>query len=248
MWEREFNNLEDMAKRDRREVSELDRRLALPVGEGKGKKRGYATRSERFQKARRRRQNLATRLADTEKRVEDGRVSITVGGKGLARKRHNLEDAGLTLEEWRQRWDAKRMFLSADGEAGKAWGNETIRVAPGGGGVCSVTIRLPTPLSHLSNTPGRIPTYQLSNPIGWNHLADEWRAQVSSHQAVGYSVRLDAEQEPLVHHRLLVPAAQGYSVRGGGRGVGQVPGGGCELGAPGRPHPGYARQPYRSGL
>ena len=49
MWEREFNNLEDMAKRDRREVSELDRRLALPVGEGKRKKRGYATRSERFQ-------------------------------------------------------------------------------------------------------------------------------------------------------------------------------------------------------
>ena len=98
MWEREFNNLEDMVKRDRREVSELDRRLALPVGEGKPKKRGYATRSERFQKARRR-QKLAARLADTEKRVEDGRVSITVGGKGLARKRHNLEDAGLTLEE-----------------------------------------------------------------------------------------------------------------------------------------------------
>ena len=60
--------------------------------------------------------------------------------------------------------------------------------------MCSVTTRLPTPLSHLSNTPGRIPTYQLSNPIGWNHLADEWRAQVSSHQAVGYSVRLDAER------------------------------------------------------
>ena len=77
---------------------------------------------------------------------------------------------------------------------GKAWGNETIRVAPGDDGECSVTIRLPTPLAHLSNTPGRIPTYQLSDPIGWNHLADEWRAQVSSHQAVGYAIRLDAEQ------------------------------------------------------
>ena len=86
------------------------------------------------------------------------------------------------------------MFLSADGEGGKAWGNETIRVAPGDGGVCSVTIRLPTPLAHLSNTPGGIPTYQLSAPIGWNHLADEWRAQVSSHQAVGYAIRLDAER------------------------------------------------------
>ena len=67
-------------------------------------------------------------------------------------------------------------------------------MAPGAGGVCSVAIRLPTPLSHLSNTPGRIPTYQLSDPIGWNHLADEWRAQVSSHQAVGYAIRLDAER------------------------------------------------------
>ena len=157
------------------------------------KKRGYATRSERYQKARRR-QKLAARLTETEGRLEDGRVSITIGGKGLARKRHNLEAAGLSEAQWRERWNARRMFLSADGEGGKAWGNETIRVAPGDDGECSVTIRLPSPLAHLSNTPGGIPTYQLSNPIGWNHLADEWRAQVSSHQAVGYSVRLDAER------------------------------------------------------
>ena len=158
MWEREVNNLEDLAARDRREMAELGRFLALPVGTGKPKKRGYATRSERYQKARRS-QKLAARLADTEGRLEEGRVSITVGGKGLARKRHNLEAAGLTAEEWRERWNARRMFLSADGEGGKAWGNETIRVAPGDDGECSVTIRLPSPLAHLSNTPGRIPTY-----------------------------------------------------------------------------------------
>ena len=193
MWEREVNNLEDLAARDRREMAELGRCLALPVGEGKPKKRGYATRSERYQKARRS-QKLAARLADTEGRLEEGRVSITVGGKGLARKRHNLEAAGLTAEEWREQWNARRMFLSADGEGGKAWGNETIRVAPGDDGECSVTIRLPSPLAHLSNTPGRIPTYQLSAPIGWNHLADEWRVQVSSHQAVGYAIRFDAER------------------------------------------------------
>ena len=43
MWEREMNNLEALATRDRTEIAELDRRLPLPAGEGKGKKRGYAT-------------------------------------------------------------------------------------------------------------------------------------------------------------------------------------------------------------
>ena len=51
---------------------------------------------------------------------------------------------------------------------------------------------------------------------------------------------------PLVHHRLLVPASREDADRGGSRTVGQVPGGGCELGTPGRLHPGYARQPRRS--
>ena len=45
------------------------------------------------------------------------------------------------------------MVLSADGEAGKAWGNETIRVARHNKDGWSVTIRLPAPLAHLSNTP-----------------------------------------------------------------------------------------------
>ena len=129
MWERELLNLEALEVRDRRELAELDRRLVLPVGKGKGKKRGYATRAERFQK-RRRRQILAARLSDTEQRLTTGRLSIVAGGKRLARKRHNLEEAGITLEEWRRQWNAKRMFISADGETGKAFGNETIRVAP----------------------------------------------------------------------------------------------------------------------
>ena len=47
MWERELLNLEDLESRDRKEIAELGRRLALPLGKGKKKKRGYATRSER---------------------------------------------------------------------------------------------------------------------------------------------------------------------------------------------------------
>ena len=58
-WERELLNLEDLECRDRKEIAELGRRLALPVGKGKKKKRGYATRSERYQKQRRR-QKLPT--------------------------------------------------------------------------------------------------------------------------------------------------------------------------------------------
>ena len=65
MWEREVNNLEALATRDRQEIAELDRRLALLAGEGRGKKRGYATREERFGKQRRR-QKLVSRLSDTE--------------------------------------------------------------------------------------------------------------------------------------------------------------------------------------
>ena len=120
-------------------------------------------------------------------------MSITVGSKRLARKRHNLEAAGLTVEEWRSQWDAKRMFLSADGEGGKPWGNETIRVTPHTRGY-HVTIRLPSPLAHLSNTPGQTPTYRLSAPIEWHHLHDEWKAQASSDRPVGYRIRLDPDK------------------------------------------------------
>lgn len=47
----------------------------------------------------------------------------------MARGRHNLEAAQLTEYEWRRRWDAGRWFLQADGESGKRFGNETIRVS-----------------------------------------------------------------------------------------------------------------------
>ena len=193
MWEREVLNLLDLASRDRREIEAIDRRLSLPLGgKGKGRKKGYGTKEEAYQK-KRRRQRLAARLTRTEKRIEEGRVSITVGTKRLARKRHNLEAAGLTVEEWRSQWDAKRMFLSADGEGGKPWGNETIRVTPHANGY-HVTIRLPSPLSHLSNTPGQTPTYRLSAPIEWHHLHEEWHAQASSDRPVGYRMSLDPDK------------------------------------------------------
>ena len=90
MWERELLNLEDLEYRDRKELAELDRRLVLPVGKGKKKRRGYATKGERYGKQRRR-QKLAARLSDTENRLTEGRVSVVVGGKRLLRNSHNLD-------------------------------------------------------------------------------------------------------------------------------------------------------------
>ena len=193
MWERELLNLEDLEVRDRREIAELDRRLVLPVGKGTKKKRGYATRSERYQKQRRR-QILAARMSATQQRLTEGRVSVVAGGKRLALKRHNLKEAGITKEGWRHQWDAKRMFIAADGEAGKAWGNETIRVAPHRDGEYAVTIRLPAPLAHLSNTPGRTPTYRLSAPAKWHHLAEDWNTQASADRAIGYAIDYNADR------------------------------------------------------
>jgi hypothetical protein len=41
-------------------------------------------------------------------------------------------------------------FITADGEAGKPWGNETIRVHPDEGWL---ELKLPAPLAHLGNRP-----------------------------------------------------------------------------------------------
>ncbi len=53
---------------------------------------------------------------------------MVVGGKRLWRNRNHLEAAEMTEQQWRDQWDAARMFLTADGESGKPGGNETIRV------------------------------------------------------------------------------------------------------------------------
>jgi hypothetical protein len=124
-----------------------------------------------------------------EARIAKGRVSVCRGGRRLAKRRHALDadDAVLARREWRARWQAERLFLTADGEADKSWGNETIRVHPDEGWL---EIRLPTPLAHLSNTPGRAPTCRLSCPVAFTHRRDQWAAQAAS-GAVRYDISLD---------------------------------------------------------
>ena len=121
--------------------------------------RGYATPAERHAKALRL-QVLQARLARVDRQLAAGTVSVVRGGRALLRKRGNLAAAGLDEDQWRRQWASARLFLTADGEKDKAWGNETIRWHPGQGWL---EIKLPVPLAHLANRPhGR---YRLSCPV-----------------------------------------------------------------------------------
>jgi IS605 OrfB family transposase len=161
-------------------------RLSLPLGaKGScGKPGGYRSRQEWHAKSRR----LACLQARREQVATDrkaGRVHVVRGGRRLANSRHNLDAAGLTVPQWRDRWQAARMFLSADGEAGKRYGNETIRVTPGG----QVTLKLPAALAHLANAAhGR---YQLGAPVAFAYRGAQWADRVHANRAVAYTISYD---------------------------------------------------------
>ncbi|MFD5798465.1 hypothetical protein ACFWIO_34035 [Streptomyces diastatochromogenes] len=168
-----------------RVIRTIEKRLAVPCGQREGKVRGYADQAERCEKQRRL-QVLKARRTVVERRIEQGRPSIVDGGRRLARLRHNLADARLSEAEWRRRWEAARLFLTADGESGAPHGNYTITVDPADG---SVTLALPQPLRHLANAPrGR---YRLSCAVSFHHRRAEWLDRVTVHRAVRYDVVFD---------------------------------------------------------
>jgi hypothetical protein len=180
-WRQGWRNLLDARAGLRRAIRVIDRRLAGPVGGRCGGTRGYATAQERWAKQQRL-QHLQASLARVERRLTEGRVSVCRGGRQLAKVRHRLSDARFTKEQWRQRWAAERVFLTANGEADKPLGNETIRVHPEENWL---ELKLPAPLAHLANRPhGR---YRLSCPVRFSHRAEEWAAQAAS-GAVRYDI------------------------------------------------------------
>jgi hypothetical protein len=92
----------------------------------------------------------------------------------------------LSTAEWQERWMAKRLFLTADGEKDQLWGNLTIRWHPD---EQWVEIALPQPLVHLANRPhGR---YRLKYPVIFSSRGEEVGAQA----ATG-AVRSDICSEP----------------------------------------------------
>ena len=165
-------------------------RLSLPVGHkgGGGEPGGYRSRQQWHTKSRRL-VVLEHRHRQAVTDWQEGRARVVRGGKRLAKTRHHLDKAQLTHQQWRQRWDAARMFLSADGECGKRYGNETIRITPAG----QVSIRLPAPLAHLANAPkGR---YTLTGTVTFPHRGDQWRDRIETNAAVAYTIHHDPDRD-----------------------------------------------------
>ncbi|MFE7394624.1 IS200/IS605 family accessory protein TnpB-related protein, partial [Streptomyces sp. NPDC057582] len=170
-------------------IRTLRHRLSLPVG-APGTKRaagGYGSRSEWFRKSRRL-AALEDRHTAAVAEWQAGRVRVVRGGRRLLNTRHHLTQARLTEDQWRERWEAERWFIAADGESGKGFGNETIRVTPDG----EVSIRLPAPLAHLANAQhGR---YTLTSTVAFAYRGAEWADRIAAHRAVAYRIHLDTER------------------------------------------------------
>ncbi|MFF4571895.1 IS200/IS605 family accessory protein TnpB-related protein [Streptomyces sp. NPDC001410] len=172
----------------RGQISRIEARLARPLGAKADKRaglpRGYGSRAEWHAKSRRM-HVLKDRLTALEADWAAGRVHVVRGGKQLARLRHHLYEAGLDELAWRERWRAARMFLAADGESGKRFGNETIRITDTG----QVAIKLPAALTHLANAPhGR---YVLEATATFRHRGVEWADRITANRAVAYRIHHD---------------------------------------------------------
>jgi IS605 OrfB family transposase len=167
-------------------IVRIRRRLSVPVAERRGRIRGYATMDERFQKQRRL-QVLEHRIMVVEKRLQEGRVSVCRGGKALARAHHHLDEAAMTDDQWRERWEAERLFLTADGEKDQRWGNLTIRWHPE---EHWVEIALPEAFARLANRPHA--RYRLLCPVAFSYRGDEVAAQATT-GAVRYDIAFAPE-------------------------------------------------------
>src|SRR5688500_1972338 len=76
----------------------------------------------------------------------------------------------------------RRMFLTADGESGKAGGNETIRVDADG----RLRIKVPAELIDQFGT-----HLVIAAPVGFTHRGAEWVDRVSARRAVRYDITFD---------------------------------------------------------
>lgn len=149
-----------------------------------GVRRGYRSKAERFTKTRRL-AVLRQRLRAAEGALAGGRPAIVVGGKRLWRQRHNLVHSDLTELQWRQQWDAVRMFITADGETGKVGGNETIRVDPDG------RLRIKVPVALTAEFGSHV---VIEQPVRFAYRGDEWADRMTARQAVRYDIHFDTKR------------------------------------------------------
>jgi hypothetical protein len=187
-WQLAWQNLREQKSSLHARIRRIKARLAVPAAGRVGRARGYATAAERRGKAVRL-QVLQARLAAVDQRLGAGMVSVVRGGRSLLHKRGNLAAAGLTEVQWRREWSSARLFLTADGEKDKAWGNETIRWNPDEGWL---EIKLPAPLAHLANRPHA--RYRLSCLVEFSYRGEEIAAQAAT-GAVRYDISHDPARD-----------------------------------------------------
>ncbi len=154
-------------------------------GRSQRRRRGYHSAAERFTKTRRL-AVLRDRLATAEDALSAGRPSITVGGKRLWRNRNHLDATDMNKQQWRENWDAARMFLTADGESGKAGGNETIRVDEAG------RLRVKVPFALVAEFGSHV---EIAAPARFTHRGGEWLARVAARRAVRYDISYDPDRD-----------------------------------------------------
>jgi len=144
--------------------------------------KGYATQAERFAKL----QRFAASARQTGPRA--GRPLRRPGscgrgrGKRLAHARQHLDEAGLSTDQWRERWEAARYRITANGSPEEPFGNLTITVTPAG----EVSLRLPKPLEHLANAARAATCCR-----GWrcvSHRGEEWTQRITSGNSVSYAL------------------------------------------------------------
>ena len=164
-WQLAERNLRAEAASLRARVRKVEARLAVPAG-GRA---GCAAHSRPWLSGMAR--PSAPRcsgpvLAVVERRLATGRISVVRGGRGLLAEVGDLAAAGLDEARWREQWQAARLFLVADGEKDKAFGNETIRWHPDEGWV---EVKLPAPLAwgtgRMAGTACRAPLPSLTGAM-----------------------------------------------------------------------------------
>ncbi|MGW1115712.1 IS200/IS605 family accessory protein TnpB-related protein [Streptomyces tanashiensis] len=172
------------------EIESIERRLAIPTGgrDAESRVKGYATRRVRAAKQQRL-HGLRARTARVAADAAAGWVHVVRGGKDLLRQRLHLDRSGRSLQDWQDRWWEARNRIEADGEAGKTYGNQTLRVGPDG----VVVVKLPAVIAERHREQcDRFGRYTLDARCRFAYRDAEWRLQVEAHRAVGYTIRFDA--------------------------------------------------------
>jgi IS605 OrfB family transposase len=170
-------------------VSQITRRLNVPVGSTEDGVPGYKSRAERAAKQGRL-QILRARRERVKRDFEAGHVHVTQGGKDRLRQRLHLDN--LSAEnQWRHDWVNARRRIEADGESGKKFGNQTIRVSPDG----TVLIKLPPALAEKwRDTCDERGRYRLTAAVTFHYRGTEWLHEVQEYHAVGYRISFEGDR------------------------------------------------------